>query len=273
MSQPNSSSQHYRLAAIDLDGTLLGPDHTISSANAAAVARLQSAGIEVVLASGRHHGTMHAFARALPGVRWIVSVQGAEVSDTSRAQTIRQSFLDTAATQRVLALGTRLNFPALVYGREGIICDSEAAVESYWKHIGHRPKLVSSDEFRATRTYKIVWVGEPDRRANLASEAAVAEMPTDKLRSHRHLFEFVQPGVTKATGLAALATALGIPREQTMAFGDADNDVPMFEWVHTSVAMPHAWPAAIARATLVAPAGPPESAVARGVDVVLSGAA
>jgi len=273
MSQPDPSSPRYRLAAIDLDGTLLGPDHTISSANAAAVARLQSAGIEVVLASGRHHGTMHAFARALPGVRWVVAVQGAEVSDAARAQTLHQSFLDTDATQQVLALGTRLNFPALVYGREGILSDSDVAVEAYWKHFGHRPKLVSSDEFRATRTFKIVWVGAPDRLANLASEAAVAAMPTDKLRSHRHLFEFVQPGVTKATGLAALAKALGIQREETMAFGDADNDVPMFAWVRTSIAMPHAWPAAIARATLVAPAGPPESAVARGVDVVLNGAA
>lgn len=273
MPKPNSSSPAYRLAAIDLDGTLLGPDHTISPANAAAVARLQSAGIEVVLASGRHHGTMHAFARALPGVRWIVSVQGAEVSDVARSQTLHQSFLDTDDAQQVFALGKRLNFPALVYGREGIISDNDVAVESYWKHIGHRPKLVSTDEFRATCTYKIVWVGEPDRLAHLAAEAAVAAMPTDKLRSHRHLFEFVQPGVTKATGLAALAKELGIRRDETMAFGDADNDVPMFDWVRTSVAMPHAWPAAIARATLVAPAGPPESAVARGVDVVLNGEA
>jgi Cof subfamily protein (haloacid dehalogenase superfamily) len=273
MSQPAPSSQGYRLAAIDLDGTLLGADHTISRANATAVARLQSAGIEVVLASGRHHGTMLAFARSLPGVRWLVSVQGAEVSDVSRAQVLHQSFLDVEATRQVLSLGTQLDFPALVYGQAGIISDSDLAVESYWKHIGHRPKRVSSDEFHATRTYKIVWVGEPDRLATLASEPAVAAMPTDRLRSHRHLFEFVQPGVTKATGLAALTHALGIRRNETMAFGDADNDVPMFDWVRTSVAMPHAWPATIACATLVAPAGPPESAVARGVDLVLGGAA
>ena len=64
MQTTKTESHGYRLAAIDLDGTLLGPDHTISPANARAVARMQAAGIEVVLASGRHYGTMVAFARA-----------------------------------------------------------------------------------------------------------------------------------------------------------------------------------------------------------------
>ena len=67
MSTNQNQAHGYRLAAIDLDGTLLAPDHTISPANARAVERLQAAGIEVVLASGRHQGTMVAFARALPG--------------------------------------------------------------------------------------------------------------------------------------------------------------------------------------------------------------
>ena len=65
MSTNQNQAHGYRLAAIDLDGTLLAPDHTISPANARAVERLQAAGIEVVLASGRHQGTMVAFARAL----------------------------------------------------------------------------------------------------------------------------------------------------------------------------------------------------------------
>ncbi|RYD26065.1 MAG: HAD family phosphatase, partial [Verrucomicrobiaceae bacterium] len=43
-----------RLAAIDLDGTLLGPDSRISPENLSAVDQLTRAGIEVVFASGRH---------------------------------------------------------------------------------------------------------------------------------------------------------------------------------------------------------------------------
>lgn len=267
-----TESHGYRLAAIDLDGTLLGPDHTISPGNARAVARMQAAGIEVVLASGRHYGTMVDFARALPGVCWIVSVQGAEVADVARARVLHQSFLEANAARRVLELSRELGFPALVYGHEGIMTDSDLAVEAYWKHIGHRPARVSTERFFATPTFKVVWVGEPEQLAALATVPGVVAIPTEKIRSHRYLFEFVQPSVTKATGLAALAAQLGIRREETLAFGDADNDVPMFDWVRTAVAMPHGWPNALARATLVAPAGPPEEALARGVEAVLGAA-
>ena len=54
-----------------------------------------------------------------------------------------------------------------------------------------------------------------------------------------------------------------------MAFGDGDNDVPMFEWAGCSVAMPQGWPLARARAKLIAPDGPAETALARGIDLVL----
>lgn len=269
--QKNDDASHgYRLAAIDLDGTLLGPDHTISAANAAAVARLQAAGIEVVLASGRHHTTMRAFGESLPGVRWMVSVQGAEVSDVARTRALHQSFLDPVAKERILALGQRLKFAALVYAPDGIITDSDVAVETYATHIGFRPARVSTDEFLARPTFKIVWAGEPDRLAGLAGEPEIAAMPAEKLRSHRHLFEFVQPGVTKATGLAHLATELGFRADQAMVFGDADNDVSMFQWARTAVAMPHAWPSARASATHVVSDGPAATAFARGVDAVLA---
>ena len=54
-----------------------------------------------------------------------------------------------------------------------------------------------------------------------------------------------------------------------VAFGDGENDVPMFDWAGMSVAMPHGWPLALARAKLIAPADPPETALARGVELIL----
>ena len=43
----------FRLAAVDLDGTLLGPDKQIGPENAAAVQRLRDNGVIVIIASGR----------------------------------------------------------------------------------------------------------------------------------------------------------------------------------------------------------------------------
>ncbi len=268
MSSVTTASRRYRLAAIDLDGTLLGADHEISPANATAVARMQAAGLEVVLASGRHYGAMVKYGRELPGIRWMISAQGAEVSSVDRSQVLHQSFLDHKSTERVLALSRKLKFPAVVYTRDGIMSDSDEGVAAYDTLFGYKPERVSADEFTRRPVFKVVWAGEPERLVRLAEDPEVAPIPTDKLRSHPHLFEFIQRGVSKATGLATLSAHLGIAASEALVFGDADNDVPMFAWAGTSVAMPQAWPSARDAATMVAPDGPQAEAVARAVDAI-----
>ena len=44
-----------RLIAIDMDGTLLGPDHAVSQKNIEVILEAQSRGIEVVIATGRSY--------------------------------------------------------------------------------------------------------------------------------------------------------------------------------------------------------------------------
>lgn len=263
-------SRRFRLAAFDLDGTLLGPDHTISPANARALARLQESGTEVVLASGRHYGAMREYGQSLPGVRWMISAQGAEVSSVDRSQVLHQSFLDRTALERVLALSRKLKFPAIVYTCDGITTDSDDGEAAYDVLFGYRPKRLPLAEQLARPAFKVVWAAEPDRLAKLIEDPEVIAMPTEKLRSHLHLLEFVQPGVSKATGLAILGSQLNIDAADALVFGDADNDVPMFAWAGTSVAMPHGWTSARTAAKFIAPAGPPEEAVARGIEMVLS---
>jgi Cof subfamily protein (haloacid dehalogenase superfamily) len=270
MPTATTTPRRYRLAAFDLDGTLLGADHQVSTANARALGRLQSLGIEVVLASGRHYNAMREYGQGVPGVRWMVSAQGAEVSNVDRTQVLHQSFLERSVTDRVLALSRSMKYPAIVYTRDSIIADNDEAVAAYQTLFGYSPLRLPTEEFATRPAFKVVWAGEPDQLSRLAEDPQVAAMPTGKLRSHLHLFEFVQPDVSKATGLSILATRLGITPEETMVFGDADNDVSMFNWAGTSVAMPQAWASARAHAKFIAPDGPQDEAVARGIEMVLA---
>jgi hydroxymethylpyrimidine pyrophosphatase-like HAD family hydrolase len=81
--------------------------------------------------------------------------------------------------------------------------------------------------------------------------------------------EFMTLGINKATALAKVAEQFGIPREQVLTFGDGENDVQMLAWAGMGVAMRHGNPAALAAAKLISPPGPPETAFARAVDVLL----
>lgn len=50
-----------RLAIIDLDDTVLGPDKQVSPDNKEALKRLRASGFDIVIASGRHHQNIMRF--------------------------------------------------------------------------------------------------------------------------------------------------------------------------------------------------------------------
>jgi hypothetical protein len=82
--------------------------------------------------------------------------------------------------------------------------------------------------------------------------------------------EFASTGATKAAGVAAIAARYGIEQAEVLAFGDGNNDAALLAWAGLGVAMSHGRPAALAVAKMVAPAGDPESGLARAVEAVLA---
>lgn len=255
---------------MDLDGTLLGPDHTISDANAAAVRRLQASGAQVVLASGRHYHSMHKYVAALPGIQWVVSCQGGEVSDADRTNVLSRQFLTAATVGKILEAGRVRGFSTVAYTVEGVFTDTKSELEmSFYKDLaGLSPVVLAREELLAQPIFKVIWMGEPDD----LSQTTLADVVTpfiQAVRTNKRFMEFMPAEVSKGTALDILAKRLGISPSEAVVFGDGDNDIPMFEWAGVSVAMAHGWPQARARAKLVTPAGPVETALARGVDMVL----
>jgi Cof subfamily protein (haloacid dehalogenase superfamily) len=262
--------RQFKLAAIDLDGTLLGADHAISEANALAVRRLQAAGAQVVLASGRHYNSMHKYVAALPGVQWVVSCQGGEVSDAGRTTILSRQFLRSAEVATITDAGRARGFSTVGYTVEGVFTDSASDFEMdfYTDLAGNRPVVLARSELLARDIFKVIWMGEP---ADL-SRVALAEVTLPQIqavRTNARFLEFMPADVSKGSAMATLALRLGIQPAAAVVFGDGENDIPMFEWAGMSVAMPHGWPLARARAKRVAPAGPAETALARGVDLIL----
>ena len=52
--------------------------------------------------------------------------------------------------------------------------------------------------------------------------------------------EFIPKGFSKALGIQVICQTLEIPWEDTVCFGDSNNDLAMFQYVHTKVAMGNA---------------------------------
>jgi Cof subfamily protein (haloacid dehalogenase superfamily) len=59
-------------------------------------------------------------------------------------------------------------------------------------------------------------------------------------KSLPYFLEFASPDVTKASGLEFVAEHLGFTREQTVAFGDGENDIELVDWAGYGVAVENA---------------------------------
>lgn len=75
-----------KLIAIDMDGTLLLPDHTISPAVKTAIAAARERGVNVVLTTGRPYAGVHSYLKELhmeqPG-DYCITYNGALVQKAS----------------------------------------------------------------------------------------------------------------------------------------------------------------------------------------------
>ncbi len=262
------------LAAIDLDGTLFDHDGHVGAENLAALDQLVGHGYGIVLASGRHPRNMAAIAAALPQVRAIVACQGGEVCDRTRSRILAQHFMQPTDVALVVEAGLRAGFGVVAYTEDGEHTPAESPdVDRYRRIAKTVVECVPPAVFAAERVFKVMWIAEEARLEGFLATGGHQDcQPTaaDSVRSHREVFEFGPRGVTKATGTAVVARELGIAPAQIAAFGDADNDVPLFAWAGFSAAMPHARPEVRRRATVTAPTGPTNSAFARSVELALA---
>jgi hydroxymethylpyrimidine pyrophosphatase-like HAD family hydrolase len=214
---------------------------------------------------------MRKYVAALPGVQWVVSCQGGEVSDANRTTVLSRRFLAAAAVEKTLEAGQALGFSMVAYAVEGVFTDSASDFEMdfYTDLAGQRPVVLDRGDLLAREIFKVIWMGEAVDLSRVVL-ADVVSPPVQAVRTNARFLEFMPTDVSKGSALATLALRLGIQPSTAVVFGDGENDIPMFEWAGVSVAMPQGWPLARAKAKLVAPDGPAETALARGVDLVLS---
>jgi Cof subfamily protein (haloacid dehalogenase superfamily) len=264
----------YRLAAVDLDGTLLGPDKAISQENAAAVQRLRENGVTVIIASGRRHQNSIRFQRQLGLHGPIIACQGGLIRDGDSGNVVEAHFLPQGVAVTIIDEADKRDLQTIYYHLDHLYVPerNNRWIDLYESRVGERAELLPDlRQLEGRRSLKIVWYGDPEMLANTRPEMlARYDGKIDILSTERENLEFMPRGVNKATALAKVAAQFEVKQEAVLAFGDGENDVPMLSWAGFGVAMRHGNAAAIAVAKRVSRPGPPETAFARAVDELLS---
>ncbi|HEU0256741.1 MAG TPA: HAD family hydrolase [Microbacteriaceae bacterium] len=234
-----------RLVALDVDGTILNADDTVSRPVVEAIAAAARAGHEVMLATGRSWEAAEPVMRKA-GIRsrYVVCANGAITMkrDPRSPGGYRRFHIDTFDAHEVLAT-IRPRLP-----------DGRFLVEDA---TGFRRYTEAAGDWLLERAEKVPF----DRLAEVPATRVVVVSPghdeedffrvVESMGLHRVSYSIgwtawldISPeGVTKATALERVRELLGFERRDVICVGDGRNDIEMLRWAAEEgrgVAMGHA---------------------------------
>ncbi len=263
----------YRIAAIDLDDTLLSPDKTISAENEAAIRSLQQCGVMILLASGRRHENMIRYHRMLALDSPMVSCQGALARETVSDDIIHRQCMPAELAAEIVAGGVSRGVTQVYYRMDATCVSTDDEWTDLYNTRTGTPLLMVDDlrELKGDFPLKVLWVASAERISQLHAEVRNTYFGLlETVITDSEYLEFMALGVTKSIGIGEVAKRYGIARGEVLAFGDGNNDVTMLQWAGLGICMDHGRESAKAAADFVAPDGDPRTSFARAVEMVIS---
>jgi Cof subfamily protein (haloacid dehalogenase superfamily) len=230
------------LIALDLDGTLLEPDETISERNRAAIRHSLDSGVRVVLVTGRGTDLPIRISRDLNLNLPVICCHGALTKDFGANRTLVH-----------LPLAMQYAKPMVEYAETHGLSLAIYSEETFYRLEGSRVFMddMTGPSWREAKTFADVLHEAPTFVRFLGAESvrAMAREFGDWPLNFRYETwgDFYECAVlnreaSKKTALARLCADFQIVPERVLAIGDSRNDVPMLRWAGVGVAMGNALP-------------------------------
>ena len=236
----------YPLCAIDMDDTLLDPNHEITPLSAQAIQQTREAGVTVVVASGRMHAATRRYTQQLQLDTPVISYNGAMVKNAATGEVWLEEHVDADLAAEIRQFARENNLQLNYYLHDILFSAAQTQwLALYQSRTGAPIEILPDFETRlqGTTPTKLVFVDSPERIAGLLKP--MQERFGQKsyvTRSNDEYLEFMPPNADKGKALALVASKLGVTAAQTVAFGDSWNDIPMLKWAGKSCAVANAKP-------------------------------
>jgi Cof subfamily protein (haloacid dehalogenase superfamily) len=243
------------LIALDLDGTVLRPDRTISDRVRAAIGSA-GARVPVVIASARPPRSVRAIARALGLATPQVCYNGALTWDMIAAAAVAHVPLAPEVCGELIAAARAVS--DVVVSIEHL--DRWLTDRVDLRFVTETGRLFGPDvvaplsDFSHLGATKLMLHGEPAEidRVRAALEPAFAGRATF-LRTDPDLLQAIDPATSKWRAVAAVARSFDVTADAVLAIGDNENDREMIAGAGVGVAVANGTEAARAAADWIAP--------------------
>jgi Cof subfamily protein (haloacid dehalogenase superfamily) len=217
--------------------------------------------VKIIIATGRAIESAEPFRVSLGADGPMVYYNGAVIAEMPESRIIKTTLLDRKKAEICVDISREMGVYCQIYlfneKRIPLLTERDRPEkEMYHKHTGILAELVDLKEAigrtEAPGCVKIMFLAEPEIFAKLRPR--LDELLGDSIyitQSHRTFLEVMDAKVSKGQGLSFVMERLSLNREDVIAFGDEENDIPMFASAGFSVAPSNAKEAVKAKADIV----------------------
>ena len=243
-----------RALALDLDGTTLAPGAVLSERTIRAVKKCSQKGLRIIIATGRALESVEPYRKSLAIEGPVICFNGALVTDMPKGDIISCTLLNKEAVEFCVDLSREMGayfqafFPSAgsacgtVNIKMPIIAERDGPeLDFYYANSGLRPEIADLKEILRRPglkgCLKVMFIAESEAMAVLrpkldehfGGSAYIAKtMPT--------YLEIMNAEVSKGQALKLVMEHYSLRSEEVIAFGDEENDLPMFAAAGFSVA-------------------------------------
>lgn len=218
---------------MDMDGTLLKSNHTISPKLKEKLYELSQNNVKVCIATGRTFTASKPYIDMIEVVKEpTIHYNGSMIVNPITGEILYEKYLDIDDVKKIVKISREKNVHLNLYNNDEMYIENESAEgKRYAKNVGINYTVINFDDFIGKTSTKGLFIGEHEKLVEIKKylEKEIPEL--NFVFSQPTYLEVLNKNANKGIAVLEMLKRFGISTEETMAFGDQWNDLEMLKTV------------------------------------------
>ncbi|MDO5088521.1 MAG: Cof-type HAD-IIB family hydrolase [Leptotrichiaceae bacterium] len=217
---------------MDLDGTLLKSNHTISEKLKDKLKELEEKGIKIFISTGRSFKSSYPFVKELGITTPVITYNGGRIVIPETGEAVYEKPVSEENVRKIIEISREKGIHLNLYNDDELYIEQEDEEGTgYAERVGIPYCLVNFDEFAGKTSTKGLFLADNGILTELKKELDEKLSDVNFVFSQPTYLEVLNKEVNKGTAVLEMLKKYDISPDEAMTFGDQWNDLEMLKSV------------------------------------------